>query len=145
MLIGFLLIWIISALGLWLVTLLLSGVRTRSFGDLLLAAMVLGIFNATIRPLLWLLTLPLTVLTFGLFTLLVNALIINSGSSSLKFTLYKLCEAWQLRFCGCMTGIAACSYFQIKNHPCHRLQDQAVDISDHEHAFSHTKLLPQDT
>ena len=77
MLIGFLLIWIISALGLWLVTLLLSGVRARSIGDLLLAALVLGIFNATIRPLLWLLTLPLTVLTFGLFTLLVNALIIK--------------------------------------------------------------------
>lgn len=77
MLIGFLLIWIITAFGLWLVTLLLPGVRARSSGDLLLAALVLGVFNATIRPLIWVLTLPLTVFTFGLFALLVNALIIK--------------------------------------------------------------------
>jgi len=77
MLLGFILIWIISALGLWIVSIILSGVRVRSTSDLLLAALLLGIFNATIRPLLWLLTLPLTVLSFGLFTLLINAVIVK--------------------------------------------------------------------
>ena len=69
MLIGLLVFWLMTALGLWLVTLLVSGVRARSVGSLLLAALVLGVVNAVIRPLLWILTLPLTVLTFGLFVL----------------------------------------------------------------------------
>jgi len=77
MLIGLLLIWLITALGLLLVTLLVPGVRARSAGSLLLAALVLGMINASIRPLLWLLTLPLTVLTFGLFALLINALMVK--------------------------------------------------------------------
>lgn len=81
MLIGLLLIWLITALGLWFVTLLVPGVRTRSVGDLLLAALVLGAINALIRPLLWVLTLPLTVLSFGLFALLINALMVKLASA----------------------------------------------------------------
>ena len=77
MLFGLLLIWLITALGLWLVTLLLPGIRTKSTGSLLLAALVLGVINASIRPLLWVFTLPLTVLTFGLFALLINALMVK--------------------------------------------------------------------
>ncbi len=77
MLIGLLVIWLITATGLWLVTLLVPGVRAQSVGSLLLAALVLGIVNAVIRPLLWILTLPLTVLTFGLFALLINALMVK--------------------------------------------------------------------
>lgn len=71
--IGFLFIWLLTALGLWAATLVVPGVRSRSNGSLLLAALVLGLMNAFIRPLLWMLTLPLTVLTFGLFALVVNA------------------------------------------------------------------------
>ncbi|HEX20716.1 MAG TPA: phage holin family protein [Acidiferrobacteraceae bacterium] len=74
---GLLLIWLITALGLWIVTVLVSGIRVRSAGSLLLAALVLGAINASIRPLLWVLTLPLTVLTFGLFALLINALMVK--------------------------------------------------------------------
>jgi len=77
MLIGLLIIWLVTAMGLWLVTLLVPGVHTRSAGDLLLAALVLGAINAVIRPLLWVLTLPLTVVTFGLFALLINALMVR--------------------------------------------------------------------
>jgi len=77
MLFGLLLIWLITALGLWLVTILVPGIRARTAGDLLLAALVLGAINAIIRPLLWLLTLPLTVLTFGLFALLINAFMVK--------------------------------------------------------------------
>jgi len=77
MLIGLIVIWLITSAGLWLVTLLLPGVRAQSPGDLLLAALVLGTINAFIRPLLWVLTLPLTVLTFGLFALMVNAFMVR--------------------------------------------------------------------
>ncbi|HEX20527.1 MAG TPA: phage holin family protein [Acidiferrobacteraceae bacterium] len=77
MLIGMLIIWLITATGLWLVTVLASGVRARSTGSLLLAALVLGAINAFLRPLLWVLTLPLTVFTFGLFALLINALMVK--------------------------------------------------------------------
>ncbi len=81
MLIGLLVIWLITALGLWLVTVLVSGVRAKSATDLLLAALVLGAINAIIRPLLWILTMPLTVLTFGLFALLINAFMVRVTAS----------------------------------------------------------------
>ncbi len=74
---SFLLLWAVTALGLWLVTAMLSGVRARSALSLFLAALVLGAINASIRPLLWVLTLPLTVLTFGLFALVINALMLK--------------------------------------------------------------------
>ncbi|HEB98206.1 MAG TPA: phage holin family protein [Thiotrichales bacterium] len=73
MLIGFLFIWLVTAFGLWIVTLVVPGVEARSTGGLFMAALVLGLVNAFIRPVLWFLTLPLTVFTFGLFALVVNA------------------------------------------------------------------------
>lgn len=73
MLMGIIFIWLVTAIGLWVVTKLVSGVRTRSTTGLLWAALVLGLVNAFIRPVLWFLTLPLTVFTFGLFALVVNA------------------------------------------------------------------------
>ena len=77
MLIGLLVIWLITATGLCLVTVLVPGVRARSTGGLLLAALVLGAINAFLRPLLWVLTLPLTVFTFDLFALLINAFMVK--------------------------------------------------------------------
>lgn len=74
-------IWIVTLLGLWIVTLVVPGVRTNTAGGLILAALVLGLVNTFIRPVLWLLTLPLTVLTFGLFVLVVNAITISLTSS----------------------------------------------------------------
>lgn len=77
MIAGFLFIWLVTALGLWVVGRIVPGVHTRSARGLWLAALVLGLVNIFVRPLLWLLTLPLTVLTFGLFALVVNALMIQ--------------------------------------------------------------------
>ena len=76
-LIEFLITWIVTALGLWLVTLVVPGVKVRSRRGLWAAALVLGTVNAFIRPVLWILTLPLTLLTFGAFALVVNALMIK--------------------------------------------------------------------
>ncbi len=73
MLFGILFIWLVTAVGLWVVTSIVPGVRVHSTGGLLWATLVLGLVNAFIRPVLWILTLPLTVFTFGLFALVINA------------------------------------------------------------------------
>ncbi len=77
MLIVFLMLWVATAFGLWLVTHIVPGVRARSGRGLWLAALVLGLINAFIRPVLFWLTLPLTFLTFGAFALVINALMIK--------------------------------------------------------------------
>lgn len=63
----------ISALGLWLASKIVPGIRVDSFGSLLAAALLLGIANALVKPLLILLTLPFTIITLGLFLLVINA------------------------------------------------------------------------
>ena len=70
---GFVLRVAIVALGLWLATLILPGLYFDSAGYLLGAALLLGIVNAIVRPIAVILTLPLTLLTLGLFLLVVNA------------------------------------------------------------------------
>lgn len=64
---------LITAALLLLVANLVSGVRVAGWGPAFLGAIVLGFVNAFVRPVMFLLTLPLTVLTFGLFLLVVNA------------------------------------------------------------------------
>ena len=71
--VGFLLRAAITALGLWVASELLSGLTFDSTGKLIVAAIVLGVVNAFVRPLAFILTLPLTVLTLGLFLLVLNA------------------------------------------------------------------------
>lgn len=63
----------IVALGLWLATQIFSGLRFDGAGTLLWAALLLGIVNAIIRPIAVILTLPLTLLTLGLFLIVINA------------------------------------------------------------------------
>jgi putative membrane protein len=70
---GFVLRLLVVALGLWLATALVPGIVIEGPWTLLGAALLLGLVNAVIRPLLILLTLPITVLTLGLFLLVINA------------------------------------------------------------------------
>lgn len=67
----------ITALGLWLADALLAGVRIDGVLTLLLSAVVLGLVNAIVRPVLLILTLPLTVVTLGLFLLVLNAMMLS--------------------------------------------------------------------
>jgi len=67
--------WIVNAAALMLVAYLYSGVSVTSFGAALAAALVLGLVNAVVRPVLVLLTLPVTLLTLGLFIFVINALL----------------------------------------------------------------------
>ena len=73
--------WIVSALALWLTSHVVSGIQVRSFGALLAAAAMIGIINAFVRPIVVLLTLPLSVVTFGLFVLVVNAAMLVLASA----------------------------------------------------------------
>lgn len=70
---GFILRAAISALGLWVASRLLDGLHFESAVKLAIAAMLLGIVNAFVRPLAFILTLPITVITLGLFLLVLNA------------------------------------------------------------------------
>ena len=67
--------WIVNAAALMLVAYVYSGVTVTSFGAALVAALVLGLVNAVVRPILVLLTLPVTILTLGLFLFVINALL----------------------------------------------------------------------
>ena len=68
-------VWLINTVALILVAYLLPGVNVATFGAALVAALVLGLINAVIRPILILLTLPVTILTLGLFIFVVNGLL----------------------------------------------------------------------
>lgn len=63
-----------AALGFWLAARIVPGVYVGSMGSLLAAGVLLGIVNALIRPIIVILTLPLTVITLGLFLLVVNGI-----------------------------------------------------------------------
>lgn len=66
--------WAINAVALLALPYLLPGVQLRGFGSALIVALVLGLLNTLIRPILLVLTLPINVLTLGLFTFVINGL-----------------------------------------------------------------------
>jgi putative membrane protein len=71
---GFLVRLLITALGLWVADELLAGIAFDTTRSLIVSALILGVVNAVIRPVIFILTLPLTVLTLGLFVLVVNGI-----------------------------------------------------------------------
>ena len=75
---------VITALGLWLAAEFVPGVEVLSTGSLIAAAVLLGIVNALVRPVLTFVTFPLTVITFGLFLLVVNAAMIGLVATMLS-------------------------------------------------------------
>ena len=76
--------WLLSALALLAVTYLYSGVQVASFGSALIAAAVIGLLNMVVRPVLVVLTLPVTIVTLGLFLFVINALMFWSASGLLS-------------------------------------------------------------
>jgi len=69
-------IWLATAIGLGFATLFVPGIKAKNFFAFLIAAAVLGLINTSLRPALWFLTAPLSVVTFGIFALVINALMI---------------------------------------------------------------------
>lgn len=76
--------WIINALALLALTQIIAGFSVDTFYHALIAALVLGLLNAVIRPILLILTLPANLLTLGLFTFVVNAFLIWLMSTFVK-------------------------------------------------------------
>lgn len=75
--------WLLYAAALMVVAYVVPGVRIGSFGSAMLAAFVIGLLNTLVRPLLVLLTLPVTLVTLGLFLLVINALMFWATSGLL--------------------------------------------------------------
>jgi putative membrane protein len=80
MLVHIILVWLLSALALWLVSRIVPGIEVRDFGAALLAAIVIAVVNALIGPILRFVAWPLTVLTLGLFRLVINAILLKLAS-----------------------------------------------------------------
>ncbi|EHK64494.1 putative membrane protein [Achromobacter arsenitoxydans SY8] len=78
------LVWILNAVALLAVAYLLPGIVVASFGSALIAALVLGLVNMLVKPVLVLLTLPITIVTLGLFLIVINALLFWFVGSVLK-------------------------------------------------------------
>lgn len=76
--------WLLLACALILLTQLDPGIQIRSFGSAMWAAFVIGLLNAFVRPLLIVLTLPVTVLSMGLFLFVINALMFQMASGLLE-------------------------------------------------------------
>jgi putative membrane protein len=89
--------WLLSASALLFVAYVYSGVEVRSFGAAMAAALVIGLLNTIVRPVLVVLTLPATVLTVGLFLFVINALMFWAAAS--------LLDGFQVRgFVGALVG-----------------------------------------
>ena len=76
--------WLLAACALLLVAYLYPGVQVQSFASALIAAAVIGLFNAVLRPILVILTLPVTIVTLGLFLFVINALLFWAAASVLS-------------------------------------------------------------
>jgi putative membrane protein len=84
---GLALRWVLNAFALWLVSVIVPGIHADGVFATLVAALVLGILNALVRPFFLLLTLPINLLTLGLFTFVINGLMLElTGSIVRGFT-----------------------------------------------------------
>lgn len=108
---GFILRLLIVALGLWLASELVPGIEVKGVGTLLGAALLLGIVNAVVRPMFIILTLPLTVVTLGLFLLVINAAML--GLVAWVFDGFTIAGFWAALFGSVVVSITGwlASYF----------------------------------
>lgn len=73
-------LWLLTSIAIIIAAYLVPGVTVSGFGTALVAALVLGIINVSVKPLLIILTLPINILTLGLFTFVINAFVIELTS-----------------------------------------------------------------
>lgn len=106
-----LLLWILNALALLAVTYLLPAIQIAGFGSALLAALVLGFFNTLVRPVLTILTLPITVLTLGTFYLVLNGLLFWLASALLPG--FEVAGFWAAVFGAILYGFIAWALYAL--------------------------------
>jgi putative membrane protein len=100
-----LLLWILNAVALLAVTYLLPSIQVSGFGVALVAALVLGFINTLVRPVLALLTLPITLLTLGTFYLVLNGLLFWLASALLPG--FDIAGFWSAVFGAILYGVIA--------------------------------------
>jgi putative membrane protein len=105
MLAKFLVRAVFAALGLWVASVIVPGVHVSNTGTLVVAAILLGVVNAIVRPIVFILTLPLTVVTLGLFLLIVNAMMI--GLVDLLLPGFDVRGLWAGILAAIVTGVAS--------------------------------------
>jgi putative membrane protein len=76
--------WLVSAIAVYAAASFVPGITLPSFGRAMIVAVVLGLLNAILRPILVLLTLPITILTLGLFLIVINALMLMLAGELVK-------------------------------------------------------------
>jgi putative membrane protein len=81
---GLVIRWVTTACALWLTSLIVKGIAIQGVWSLFVAAVVLGIFNAILRPLALLVTFPINLLTLGLFTFVVNGAMLKLTSEVVR-------------------------------------------------------------
>lgn len=102
---GFFFRLLITAFGLWAAAAIVPGVVITGWQALLVSALLLGVVNAVIRPVILILTLPLTVLTLGLFILVVNG--ISLGIVAWLVPGFHLAGLWAATLGACVVGITS--------------------------------------
>ena len=102
---GFLLRLLITALGLWVADQLLPGITITGTGSLIVSALLLGIVNAVIRPVILILTLPLTVVTLGFFVLIVNG--ISLGIAAWLVPGFQIAGLWSATLGAILVGLTS--------------------------------------
>ncbi len=78
---GFVIRWLVSAIALAITAWIIKGIEIHGIFSLLIATLVLGILNAIIRPILIILTLPINILSLGIFTFVINAIMLKITAS----------------------------------------------------------------
>ncbi|OGG11338.1 hypothetical protein A2Z00_02160 [Candidatus Gottesmanbacteria bacterium RBG_13_45_10] len=73
--------WVLNAIALFIVSKIIPGIRLQDFGSALIAVVIIGLVNALIKPILFFFTLPITIITLGLFTFILNACMLLLASS----------------------------------------------------------------
>jgi putative membrane protein len=102
---GFVIRLLITALGLWVADRLLPGIEITGTGSLIVSALLLGLVNAVIRPIILILTLPLTVLTLGLFILIVNG--ISLGIAAWLVPGFHIAGLWSATWGAIIVGVTS--------------------------------------
>ena len=117
--IDFLAHWGITALSLWVASLIFHGITFADKRSLLISALLLGLANAVIRPVVILLTIPLTIITFGFFLLVINALMMLLVSTLVKG--FKVSGFWTAFFASIfiavLSFIVGLFIFQTSSNP----------------------------
>ncbi|MFH0130180.1 phage holin family protein [Variovorax sp. VaC1] len=118
----FLIHWAITAVSLWVASHLFRGLKFDSTGALVVSALLLGLVNAVVKPLLIFLTLPLTLVTFGLFLLVINALMILLVAALVKG--FRVSGFWTALFASIFISLLsiAIGSFVTSNDPAEKVQ-----------------------